>query len=176
VSAPTLRRATPADAEALAAVYVETSSRSERGIIPDAVLDGRTAADYVASWRRRIGAPEPHATWVAERGDRVVGLCHAEPSLDEDAGPETGHLDMLYVVPAEAGQGIGARLLGAAVAHLRAVGFTEATLWVLADNARARRFYEREGWLPTGVTKQIPEDGFVIDLARHARSLETYAQ
>lgn len=176
MSEATIRRATRHDAEALAAVYVETASRSERGIIPDAVLDGRTAAAYVESWRRRLGAPEPHATWLAERDGRIVGLCYVMPSPDEDAGPETGHLDMLYVLPSEAGQGIGACLLAAGVAHLEAAGFTEATLWVLAGNVPARRFYERKGWRFTGLTKQVPEDGFVVDLARHARSLETQSR
>lgn len=176
MSEATIRRARLDDAEALAAVYVETASRSERGIIPDTVIDARTAVEYVDSWRRRLGSPEPHATWVAERDGRVVGLCYVMPSPDEDAGPATGHLDMLYVLPLEAGQGIGARLLAAGVAHLEAAGFIEATLWVLAENAPARRFYEREGWRFTGVTKQVPEDGFVVDLARHARSLETQAR
>ena len=32
-------------------------------------------------------------------------------------------------------------------------GYPTAMLWVLADNPRARRFYEREGWALDGVTK-----------------------
>ena len=168
-----IRRATFEDADEIAAVYVATATRSERGIIPDAELDAMTPEAFVPSWRRRIGAGAPHATWVAERGGRHVGLCYVCPSPDEDAAPDTGHLDMLYVVPSEAGKGIGARLLAIGVEHLRAAGFTEATLWVLAANARTRRFYEREGWRETGVTALIPEEGYVVDLVRYARPLET---
>jgi RimJ/RimL family protein N-acetyltransferase len=29
-------------------------------------------------------------------------------------------------------------------------GYNSAMLWVLADNPRARRFYEREGWRADG--------------------------
>ena len=35
--------------------------------------------------------------------------------------------------------------------RLGAEGFAEAVLWVLDDNPRARAFYERHGWLPTGI-------------------------
>ena len=34
----------------------------------------------------------------------------------------------------------------AVVESLGGDGFRTATLWVLEDNPRARRFYEREGW------------------------------
>jgi RimJ/RimL family protein N-acetyltransferase len=29
-------------------------------------------------------------------------------------------------------------------------GYSSATLWVLEENPRARRFYEREGWIRNG--------------------------
>ena len=35
-----------------------------------------------------------------------------------------------------------------------AAGYAQATLWVLAGNARAIRFYERAGWSPDGARKQ----------------------
>lgn len=41
---------------------------------------------------------------------------------------------------------------------LRAAGHREAILWVLDDNRRARRFYEREGWRLDGAVK---EDDFL---------------
>jgi GNAT superfamily N-acetyltransferase len=42
------------------------------------------------------------------------------------------------------------------LAEIRANGAAEATLWVVEANARARRFYEREGWEPTGWTRETP--------------------
>jgi RimJ/RimL family protein N-acetyltransferase len=41
-------------------------------------------------------------------------------------------------------------LMAAVLRALRASGFTTASLWVLEDNPRARRFYEREGWTRDG--------------------------
>jgi hypothetical protein len=34
------------------------------------------------------------------------------------------------------------------------LGFEAAMLWVVKGNARARRFYEREGWTPDGTEKR----------------------
>lgn len=38
----------------------------------------------------------------------------------------------------------------AAVEELRQMGFRSVFLWVLEENARARRFYEREGFSESG--------------------------
>jgi ribosomal protein S18 acetylase RimI-like enzyme len=43
--------------------------------------------------------------------------------------------------------------MDAALEAIRSDGAGEATLWVGEANARARRFYEREGWEPTGATR-----------------------
>jgi ribosomal protein S18 acetylase RimI-like enzyme len=40
--------------------------------------------------------------------------------------------------------------MATALAALRASGFETASLWVLEDNPRAQRFYEREGWQRDG--------------------------
>ena len=44
----------------------------------------------------------------------------------------------------------------AAVEHLTEGGHERAVLWVLRDNPRARRFYERAGWVLTGRTDEWP--------------------
>jgi len=54
----------------------------------------------------------------------------------------------LYVVPDRRGEGIGTDLFAAVEADLRAAGYDEVALEVLADNERARRFYRRLGYEP----------------------------
>ena len=62
----------------------------------------------------------------------------------------------LYVVPGEWGTGVAPRLHDAAVEAVRGLGCTEVRLWVLEENARARRFYERSGWRPNSDTRIVP--------------------
>ncbi|WP_456786981.1 GNAT family N-acetyltransferase [Cellulomonas sp. P5_C5] len=48
------------------------------------------------------------------------------------------------------GTGVADRALDAVLDRMRAEGEQDAQLWVFTGNTRARRFYERLGWQPTG--------------------------
>ena len=67
------------------------------------------------------------------------------------------------------GSGAGTALLAAGVEELRRQGYAEASLWVLEDNPRARRFYEREGWTLDGARKEDEFLGVVTELASALR-------
>jgi ribosomal protein S18 acetylase RimI-like enzyme len=41
--------------------------------------------------------------------------------------------------------------------RLRAEGFDTAVLWVLKDNPRARAFYEKFGWEPSGIAAELDQ-------------------
>ncbi len=45
-------------------------------------------------------------------------------------------------------------------------------LWVLAGNARARRFYQRCGWSPDGVDQIVPIAGVDLGEVRYAIDLD----
>jgi GNAT superfamily N-acetyltransferase len=60
-----------------------------------------------------------------------------------------------------------------ALERLRGRGFHDAVLWVLEDNPRTRRFYEKHGWRPDGGAKreafletEVPLVRYRIQLAR----------
>jgi ribosomal protein S18 acetylase RimI-like enzyme len=61
--------------------------------------------------------------------------------------------------------------MSAALDHLAAAGYREATLWVLDTNARARRFYTAAGFSADGGTKTDDIGGFVIREIRYRRPL-----
>jgi tRNA dimethylallyltransferase len=91
---------------------------------------------------------------VAERGNRIVGV----------AAAKEGWLDGLYVLPGEWGSGVAGWLHDAALQALVAAGATNARLWVLEDNTRARRFYERRGWRLDGSERVVPFPPHPLDL------------
>jgi GNAT superfamily N-acetyltransferase len=127
-----IRRATPADAADVAEVYL--ASFHATYAFPLAHND-----DQVREWVRRVLVPGGD-TWVAVEGGRIVGMMAVRP---ED-------LDQLYVAPDRLGAGIGRRLLE----HAKALSPGGLTLYTFQVNARARRFYERNGfvedWLGDG--------------------------
>ena len=59
-------------------------------------------------------------------------------------------VDGIAVAEASRGQGVGRALLAALVAEARARGHAAVRLDVVAENARARALYEREGFVPAG--------------------------
>ena len=67
-----------------------------------------------------------------------------------------GWLEGLYVVPSQWGSGLGNDLHDMALDLVRALGSASCRLWVLEDNARARRCYERRGWQENGETRVVP--------------------
>jgi GNAT superfamily N-acetyltransferase len=75
-----------------------------------------------------------------------------------------GWLRRLYVLPSAWGAGVGAALHDDAIAALRADGAASASLWCLAGNERARRFYERRGWRLNGDERTVPFPPYPLDV------------
>jgi ribosomal protein S18 acetylase RimI-like enzyme len=151
-----IRREEPGDAEAVAAVHIRAWQAGYAGIMPDEVL----ARLNVAAWaqrRRDLGTADPEhpfTTFLAEESGQVVGLTTAGPyRIDQDRDDldhRYGEILTMYVDPPSWGTGVGRELMTASVAELTRQGWTEVRLWVLEENTRARRFYERAGLVADG--------------------------
>jgi len=140
------------------------------GVMPQEFLDGRDPARLAEGMRRVWADPgRTEQVLVAEQEGRVVGFAVHGPDRDEPSS--TGELVALNVHPEVFGTGVAARLLGAAQQELRRAGFTRAVLWVVPANARARRFYAREGWTHDGVDRTTTVQGITVDVTRYSRAL-----
>jgi GNAT superfamily N-acetyltransferase len=102
------------------------------------------------SWREGLARAHRSVTVVAELDGEVVGYAHAGPSTEDDA-PRDWCLPMIYQYSRAHGTGTGQLLLDAAV------GDRPAYLWTAEDNPRALAFYRRNGFIPDGTRKTIPE-------------------
>ena len=137
----TLRRAAADDAPAIAEVFL--ASFHATYAFPLAHTD-----DEVRGWVRDTLVPTLE-TWVAIDealdGSPVVGMMVVAP----------GHLEQLYVAPGRLGGGIGRRLVE--LAKERSPG--GLSLWTFQVNERARRFYERNGFVAVERTDGDNEEG-----------------
>ncbi len=168
-----VRPAAPADAAAIADLRVAAWQAAYAEILPaDYLASMRVTDEEVARRRRRLAAPPAGGgELVAVSDGKVVGWLVAGPSRDDDADPaRTGEVYACYVRPAAWGRGVGRVLLDAGLAVLGEHGYRRVTLWVLADNARARRFYRGAGLHPDGASKPI-ELGVEVLEVRHAGPL-----
>ena len=94
----------------------------------------------------------------------VLPAAQAARPVDE---PELAHLRDLFLREDTWGTGLAATLVADAVAHAREQGFTAVRLFVATGQARARRFYAREGWRPEGAPFFDPKPGLeLLELRR----------
>jgi ribosomal protein S18 acetylase RimI-like enzyme len=140
-----VRRAAPGDARAIAQIHIDTWRATYPDIMPPEVLEALDVDERERWWRTWIGAPEI-TQFVAETDAGVVGFVSVGPCR---GSPELGELYAIYVSPQSQGTGAGLALMEAGVATLKEQ-WDEAILWVATENPRARRFYERYGWVADG--------------------------
>ncbi len=97
-------------------------------------------------------------------------LCPAR-TIGEVRAPISGlaHLWHLFVARRWWGTGAAVELHGAAIEEARRAGYREAMLRTPRDNARARAFYEREGWRPSGA--ELFTHDLHLDLVEYRRML-----
>jgi len=162
-----IRPATEADVPAVAEIHVEDWRWAYRGLVPRELLDSLSVERRAEMWSRGLARKRPGwELFVADRAGTVIGFVGCGPCGDEDAGVRTGEVYAIYLRPDVVGMGVGRALFSRAMEHLWEFGFHRATLWVLADNARTRRFYEIAGWKPDGTEKVEDWGGFPLREAR----------
>jgi GNAT superfamily N-acetyltransferase len=154
-----VRQATVHDAVGMALVHVRSWRAAYAGIMPAVVLDTLDPAAWAERNRRYLADPNPSSTtFVALDAETrvVVGFAYVGPyHVDEDTGEvddDTGELYAIYTQPDRWGTGAGRALMAAALTQLTAERPRPVRLWVLEANHRARRFYERCGFVLDGST------------------------
>lgn len=157
-----LRRATIADAEPLARGVIEGVED-----YPSFAPPGWTAPSFEAELKhvREALADPDVCCLIAESGGALLGQITVLPAARAPHPVEDvslAHISNLFVRRDHWGVGLAADLHRAAVEAAGARGFTELRLFVAAGQARARRFYEREGWLPVSEPFDDPSPGLTM--------------
>lgn len=168
-----LRRATAADAPAVAMVAAASFLETFAGILP--------GEDIVAHCTRNSSAAK-FAAWaddpasmvtVAEHplGHAPVGyslLTTPDLPIEEEAGDI--ELRRIYTLSVARGTRLGHRLMARALDDAAGFGAKRILLGVLGTNDRARRFYEREGFALAGTRRFNVGAGWYDDVI-YARAL-----
>lgn len=121
-----LRRATPADAPAVARIWYPGWCDAHLGNVPQQLIDARPRETF----EPRALAHVEHTT-VATVDGEVAGFVMV-------VGDE---VEQVYVSAGHRGSGVASALLSAAEQAVAAQGCSVAWLAVVGGNARARRFY-----------------------------------
>jgi ribosomal protein S18 acetylase RimI-like enzyme len=154
---PIIRTPEPGDADALAALKLETFRES--------FVDGGFAIPYPAddlalfeaenysSAKILAEIADPgRASWIAESERRLLGYAQVGPCKlpHPDASTDHGELYQLYVRSEAQGLGIGKRLLTIALDHLGATRPGPVWLGVWSGNEKAQALYRANGFRKVG--------------------------
>ncbi len=192
-----IRSASAADATQVAGVQREGWFAAYDGIIPREIIDRVTAPDDGARvrqtfrtrpWQRMIVAvaanQENPGSFRESTAPGIVGYASFGPETDVLGAPwphpltadgedgSVAELYALYVRPAWWSTGTGRALMERVLAKTSRAGYRSITLWVLRDNLRARRFYERAGFAPDGASNVLDRLGGVTEV-RYRRALSS---
>jgi ribosomal protein S18 acetylase RimI-like enzyme len=173
----TLRRATAVDVDAAAELHAWSWQVTYGPLLAEAERALLTVDERRRLWQRVLAEPRPlEWVWLAERGGRLAGLVFHGTAQDDDATRDVAEIHAIHVAPGLHGRGIGSALMQAALGDLAAARFRRATLWVIRENAEARRFYEGRGWRPDGREKHAAMGDFpglpIVHEVRYGRLLE----
>jgi diamine N-acetyltransferase len=141
------RRATPADAERIAAVTAQ-GFETYRSFAPA----GWTPPSASRETERLLEMLGQDHVWylAAQHEGQLVGhvgfLSADRLAFEQVADPGLVHFRQLFVTRGHWGTGLATRLHAAAIDEARARRFTAMRLFTPGGQQRARRFYEREGW------------------------------
>lgn len=141
-----IRPATPDDAFGCANVHHTSWVETYSELLPANHWESDTLERRTETWQRWLAGDG--VVTVAESGGQVVGIAFgsAGRQVGDHQPVRDRELYLLYVLAAHHGTGVGQALLDAVLAP-----GTPAQLWVAEDNPRARRFYERNGFVADGV-------------------------
>lgn len=89
------------------------------------------------------------ALWVAERDERVLGMCSAQILISTAEGGPVAWVEDVVVSPDQRGAGIGRFLLDAVTTWAKRRGITRLQLLVDRENSAALDFYSRLDWQTT---------------------------
>lgn len=157
-----IRLVTPSDDRAaISRVYEESWKFAYKGIVPQDYLSSLNSESFVPVREDR------YSLVLLEKG-KIVGTSSYCKSRLEDM-PDWGEIVSIYLLPGFMDRGLGKPLLEAAVKGLADMGYGRVFLWVLEDNLRARRFYEKNGFVPSGRTMETEIGGKTLREAQYVK-------
>jgi GNAT superfamily N-acetyltransferase len=129
-----IRDAQRSDGETLTEIQRAASLAAFRHIFPPDQYPFPTEG-VRRTWQQELMSPDVRVL-IAERDGHPIAA----------ASYSAQRFNQLWVMPHEWGGGAAQALYAEVMRGLEALGGSPCRLWVLEQNQRARRFYERRGW------------------------------
>ena len=144
------RDAGPEDAAAMAALGRRTFTETFGHLYKPEDLAAFLLSHNREGWARKLADPAFAIRIGEAEGEPVAYAKLGPPSLPFKPRGHPIELRQLYVLQPWQGAGVATQLMDWAISEAKARGADELYLSVFTDNHRARRFYDRYGFVEVG--------------------------
>lgn len=127
------------DRFAISHIYEESWKFAYKDIIPQSYLESIPVGRWISNFEDR-----ERNTLIMIENSTFIGTSSYGASRYADLD-NFGEIISIYFLPEYMGKEYGKQMLYATMEELKHLGYQDVFLWVLEDNHRARRFYEKAG-------------------------------
>lgn len=161
----TIHKVLPENAYEYTACHIACWQSAYKGIIPDDYLKNMSAEIEPRTERLKKNLVEltDFLYYYAAVDNEMIGRLIIGKSRDEDK-PDAGEICAIYLLEEYWSKGYGRQIMDYALKTLKCMGYSEIILWVLDENTRARRFYEKFGFVFDGTKKGIEIGKTLIEI------------
>jgi RimJ/RimL family protein N-acetyltransferase len=164
-----IRKALPEDAHEYASCHISSWRSAYKGIVPEEYLNNLSVETRAERLRQNLREAKEVLFNCVTYENKIIGILVISKSRDEDK-PNAGEIGAIYLIEEFWGKGYGRQMMNYATDTLKHMGYNEIILWVLEENIRARRFYEKCGFGFDGTKKEITIGKPLIEI-RYALNL-----
>ena len=149
-----IRKAVPEDAYEYSACHISSWRSAYKGIVPDEILNNLSLEERAEKFKQNLQEFKDVLYYCPIYEGKIIGKLIISKSHDEDK-PNACEVGAIYLIEEFWGKSYGRQMMNFAIDMLRNMGYNEIFLWVLEENSRARRFYEKCGFSFDGAKKEI---------------------
>lgn len=144
----TRENALPEQSAVLADIMIGAWRSAFQDILSHAVMEHYTRKDACTAMFSQILASGQGHMYLASLNSKPMGLLYWLEETEAEV-----RLEALLTVPDAWGKGVGAALMEAALLDMMQAGYQSVHVWPFAQNLRAQKFYQKFGFLPSGVSR-----------------------
>ena len=143
------------DSDTIAMIYSKSFQQAFKGIIPDDFLKEKFAYERLKDRLYKELSEGNAISCIMYKDDIPVGMLTF--AKDDDKERDNSEIDIwrIYLLPEYWGQNLGTEFMDWAIEELKTNGYKKVALWVVKENVRARKFYEKVGFSHEGEIRII---------------------
>jgi len=164
-----IRKVLPEEANDYTACHINCWQATYKGIVPDDFLTNMLdeIEERTERCKKSLQEPGDYEFYCVIYDNKMIGRLIISKSKDEDK-PDAGDICAIYLLKDFWDKGYGREMMDFAITKLKRLGYKEVIIWVLEDNHRARKFYEKCGFTLDGGSKEL-DYGKTFTVVRYSK-------